>query len=166
MNEPHFPRLILLRHGQAEPYRIDDASRALVPQGIAEVRRSAEFLAAQGYLPTALIASPYRRAQQTADVVKQHLALQQVIASEALLMPDADVAQTGALLAATMECMAKEHDRAVLLVATHMPLVAGLRQYFTGEARGFPTGALTVVERRLQEQGGADWRLLTDFAPG
>ncbi|HEX4911683.1 MAG TPA: histidine phosphatase family protein [Permianibacter sp.] len=160
------PLLILLRHGQAEPYRLDDASRALVAQGEAQVARSAAFLAAQGYVPTALLASPYRRAQQSAECIQQQLALSQPISRESLLVPDADVVQTGALLAATLESLMAGPQRPVLLAASHMPLVASLRGYFVGAERGFQTGALCVIERHQAGAGLIDWRLLAEFDPG
>lgn len=159
------PLLILLRHGQAEPYRLDDASRALVAQGRAEVARSAAFLAARECVPTALLASPYRRAQQTAEIIREQMALSQVLGVESLLVPDADVVQAGALLAATLDTLAAGPQRPVLLVATHMPLVASLRRYFVGSERGFPTGALCVIERHLTGKGLVDWRLLAEFDP-
>lgn len=159
------PLLILLRHGQAEPYRLDDASRALVAPGRAEIARSAAFLAARAYVPTAVLASPYRRAQQTAEIIQQQLALSRLIETESLLVPDVDVVQAGALLAATLDTLAAGLARPVLLAATHMPLVASLRRYFVGSERGFPTGALCVIERHLTEKGLVDWRLLAEFDP-
>jgi len=54
-----------MRHGEAEPYRSDDASRALTVTGKAAVASK------QKLLPDvdSLIVSPYLRALQTADIL-------------------------------------------------------------------------------------------------
>ena len=146
------PMLILLRHGQAEPYRADDAGRALVPAGVAEVERSAAFLQQQGWLPRKLLASPYRRAQETAAIVQRQLAASTPLLTEPMLQPDCDAANTGSLLAALVD--------QPLLVATHMPLVSGLLRYFVGQDVGFATGSLAVLVKDAQR-----WRLLARFDP-
>lgn len=58
-------RLFLMRHGEAEPYRLDDASRALTNRGRAIVATK------QRHLPAVdrMVVSPYLRALQTADIL-------------------------------------------------------------------------------------------------
>ena len=61
--------LILMRHGQAEPYQTDDAARRLTSKGIAEVQSVAEQLLALDIRPNKILASSYQRALQTAELI-------------------------------------------------------------------------------------------------
>lgn len=65
--------LWLLRHGEAEARSRSDAGRPLTERGRKEVRRSAEHLRGQ---PLAhILVSPYLRAQQTAELIRETLGL-------------------------------------------------------------------------------------------
>ena len=66
-------RLWLLRHGEAEPQAASDAARELTAHGRKEVQQAAAQLA--GRPLTAIVASPYVRAQQTAELVRSELGL-------------------------------------------------------------------------------------------
>lgn len=65
--------LWLLRHGEAEPRARSDAERPLTERGRKEVRRSAERL--RGRALAHILVSPYLRAQQTAELVRESLGL-------------------------------------------------------------------------------------------
>jgi phosphohistidine phosphatase len=65
--------LWLLRHGEAEPRARSDAERALTERGRKEVRKSAEHL--RGRELAHILVSPYLRAQQTAELVRETLGL-------------------------------------------------------------------------------------------
>ena len=65
--------LWLLRHGEAEARARNDAERPLTERGRKEVRRSAERL--RGRPLQYILASPYLRAQQTAEIVREVLGL-------------------------------------------------------------------------------------------
>ena len=65
--------LWLLRHGEAEARARSDAERPLTERGRKEVRRSAERL--RGRPLQYILASPYLRAQQTAEIVREGLGL-------------------------------------------------------------------------------------------
>jgi phosphohistidine phosphatase len=58
--------LLLLRHAKAlrQPAD-DDLERALAPEGIEACARMGRFLKAAGFVPTALLTSPARRARET-----------------------------------------------------------------------------------------------------
>lgn len=81
-------RLYLLRHGEAEPHAASDALRRLTERGIREVRQSAEALRAAGI--QRVLASPYRRAQETAALVMQVLGLEGPLVTVDWLTPDTD----------------------------------------------------------------------------
>lgn len=65
--------LWLLRHGEAEPRARNDAERPLTERGRKEVRKSAERL--RGRELAHILVSPYLRAQQTAELVRETLRL-------------------------------------------------------------------------------------------
>ncbi len=61
--------IYLLRHAEAEP-GFPDHSRLLHASGREHARRLGDFLRAkQAFKPTVLLCSPYRRAQQTAELL-------------------------------------------------------------------------------------------------
>ena len=82
-------KLWLLRHGEAEPKARTDAERNLTDAGFAEVRRNAEHLFGQPL--QAILASPYSRAQQTAEIVRQELGFGQAIETVPWLTPDSEL---------------------------------------------------------------------------
>ncbi len=63
-------QLYLMRHGQAEPMSTDDTSRALTSHGRAEVHQVATNHLAEHTFDQVFV-SPYLRAQQTLDVIKE-----------------------------------------------------------------------------------------------
>ena len=65
----------LLRHGIAEdaPPGKSDADRALTPEGRQKLRRVLGRARAAGVEPTLILASPYRRAVETAEVAVESL---------------------------------------------------------------------------------------------
>jgi broad specificity phosphatase PhoE len=80
--------LLLARHGQSR----GNLDRSLGPDtGLTEIGRQqaaqlGDWLARQGYAPTALYCSPLRRARQTAEIVNTHFGLEIVL--------DADLRET------------------------------------------------------------------------
>ena len=80
-------KLWVLRHGEAEPYGSrPDSERALTAHGREEALRSAAELIGQPI--TAIYASPYLRAQQTAELVRDALGFQPDIRTVEWLTPD------------------------------------------------------------------------------
>ena len=104
----------ILRHGEAEGHAPTDAERNLTEHGRAEVLRSAAHLIGQPL--GAIIASPYVRAQQTAQLVRDVLGFEPEIRTVPWLTPDGDVQQVLKKL---------DSDDDVLLVS-HQPLVGNL----------------------------------------
>ncbi len=69
-------RLCLLRHahaGDATRWLDDDDLRPLTEKGRAQAERVGRLLAAAGYRPDAVLASPLVRARATAEIVAAHL---------------------------------------------------------------------------------------------
>ncbi|WP_282396751.1 phosphohistidine phosphatase SixA [Pseudomonas sp. PS01298] len=107
-------KLWVLRHGEAEGHARSDAERNLTEHGRAEVLRSAEHLIGQPL--SAILASPYVRAQQTAHLVREALGFQPEIRTVPWLTPDGNPQQVLEKL---------DTDDNVLLVS-HQPLVGSL----------------------------------------
>lgn len=107
-------KLWVLRHGEAQGHARTDAERNLTEHGRAEVLRSAAHLIGQPL--SAIIASPYVRAQQTAQLVREVLGFEPAIRTVPWLTPDGDVQQVLREL---------DTDDNVLLVS-HQPLVGSL----------------------------------------
>jgi phosphohistidine phosphatase len=81
-------KLWLLRHGEAEPRARSDAERALTEHGRKEVRKSAKRL--RGEVLAHILVSPYRRAQQSAELVRETLGLDLPLTTLDWLTPDDD----------------------------------------------------------------------------
>lgn len=107
-------KLWILRHGEAEGHARTDAERNLTEHGRGEVLRSAAHLIGQPL--SAIIASPYVRAQQTAQLVREALGFEPEIRTVAWLTPDGNPLQVLQQL---------DNDDTVLLVS-HQPLVGSL----------------------------------------
>jgi phosphohistidine phosphatase len=131
-------KLWVLRHGEAHTQAASDAVRELTPLGREQVLLSAARLAGQ---PLTLLASPYVRAQQTAERVREALGLDAVV-TVPWLTPDSDALKVIAGLS-------NYQDGAVLLVS-HQPLVGALISVLTRGNYRHPepmgTGSLACLE--------------------
>lgn len=111
-------RLFVLRHGRAEPHRVDDASRELVPSGRDDVRVVVERQQAM-LAGVCIWSSPYLRALQTA-----------AIAADVLGLPAEPAHVTDNLTpCAQVHDLLQEMYLAklpALLIASHQPLVGDL----------------------------------------
>lgn len=151
-------RVWILRHGQAEPSATSDAERRLTDAGRAEVAGMAEQLA--GHALEAIIASPYRRAQQTAELMREQLGFRRSIITVDWLTPDSDPL-------AVLDELADRVEGEVLLVS-HQPLVGQLLSLLVdGHRQGhypMPTAALACLEMPLPAAGVAGLISLADPA--
>ncbi|MBD9397579.1 phosphohistidine phosphatase SixA [Pseudomonas sp. PDM11] len=108
-------KLWLLRHGQAQAEARSDAARELTAHGREEVRQSLEHL--RGRALTILV-SPYVRAQQTASLVHEALALQAPLQTVPWLTPDSDPRDSLARL--------QKLSGTELLLVSHQPFIGAL----------------------------------------
>lgn len=84
-------RLFLVRHGTAEEkLGKRDPERALTKEGREEVALVAPLLAAALEEPLRLLSSPYLRAEQTAEVLREKMGLDEKIAPTDALLPESD----------------------------------------------------------------------------
>lgn len=107
-------RVWVLRHGEAEGHARSDAQRKLTDHGREEVLRSAAHLIGRDI--RAIIASPYVRAQQTAQLVREALGFEPEIRTVAWLTPESNPLDVLKHL---------DNDDDVLLVS-HQPFVGEL----------------------------------------
>jgi len=108
-------RVDLLRHGRAEPAGAGgDAARTLTVAGAEAVRRLGERLGAEGWWPDRVLASPYRRAIETAECVLAAAGVTRAIERTVELEPERDPADLELLLAAD--------PAAHMLLVSHQPL--------------------------------------------
>ncbi|WP_347908341.1 phosphohistidine phosphatase SixA [Pseudomonas grandcourensis] len=111
-------KLWVLRHGEAEPYGTrPDSERALTDHGRKEVLSSAARL--MGEPLTAIYASPYLRAQQTAQLVREALGFEPEIRTVEWLTPDTDPDKVAEQLVSVSN----------VLLVSHNPLVGHLLSY-------------------------------------
>lgn len=133
-------RIWILRHGQAEAAAATDAERALTDVGREEVSRMASLL--RGQPVDAVLASPYRRAQQTAEIVCSEIGFARGISTVPWLTPDDEPSQCLGFLA--------ERTEGNLLLVSHQPLVSQLVSLLVeGHRRGhypMPTAGLVCLD--------------------
>lgn len=124
----------LLRHGQAEPKACTDAERALTPAGRLEVEGAAAHL--QGRPLEAILVSPYRRAQQTAEIVRQVLGFTGPVDTVPWLTPESDPSDA-------MLYLDRRSEQQLLLV-THQPFVGVFGGWLVSGHRDAPLPMATA----------------------
>lgn len=138
-------KLWLLRHGEAEPRARTDAERNLNEAGRLEVRDSAAHL--QGRNLQAILVSPYNRAQQTAEIVRQVLGFSGTLETVPWLTPESD--PDDALL-----YLGRRSEAEILLV-THQPLVGALGGLLVNGRRDTSLPMATASLAELEGEGVA-----------
>lgn len=133
-------KLWLLRHGEAEPKARTDAERNLTGKGRVEVERAATYLQEQPL--QAILASPYQRAQQTAEIIRQALGFAGPVETVPWLTPETDPAD--ALL-----YLDRRTEQDILLV-THQPFVGVFGGWLIGGHRNAPLPMTTASLAELE----------------
>lgn len=82
-------KLYLVRHGEAKPAEIDP-SRGLTAKGIQDVTKVAEFLSNARFALNEIFHSGKTRAQQTASILADHIAVQRGVFDAEGLSPNDD----------------------------------------------------------------------------
>lgn len=135
-------RLILMRHGKAEPAEADsdDHARRLVPVGAAQAEATAAALRASGYRPDAALVSDAARAVET------------FVAAD-FGLPDHRVLFDRTLYGGAVHSLAKLGDNlpddvGTLVVIGHNPELESLVRGLSGALVGLGTGDAAVLERQ------------------
>ncbi len=136
-------RIWLLRHGQAEPQARRDAERELTAHGRKEVLQSAGHLA--GHPLDGILASPYVRAQQTAELVREALGFDGAVGTAPWLMPDDDPRDV-------LRFLDNRSERNLLLVS-HQPLIGSLGGLLVHGSRDEALPMATASLAELEGEG-------------
>ncbi|MFP5429536.1 MAG: SixA phosphatase family protein [Gammaproteobacteria bacterium] len=152
-------RLVLVRHGEAEPLRLTDSDRALTGRGHEQAKATGRWLASIAPSSCVLACSSYRRARETANNVLT------VLPQAALHVIPHVTPEDGVQKASrSIEGVASGD---MLVVVTHMPLVAALVGWLEHgvprEGRPFALAEARVFELEVWGPGMA--RQIDGFVP-
>jgi phosphohistidine phosphatase len=110
-------RIWILRHGEAERETRRDSERALTARGSEDAKAVGIFLSSVISASLQVFASPYKRAQQTAQAALQALPQQRIVTVD-WLKPDTDPQ----VVVRSLEKLSPED----ILLVSHQPLVSAL----------------------------------------
>ncbi|AKG72323.1 MULTISPECIES: phosphohistidine phosphatase SixA [Serratia] len=141
-------QVLIMRHGEAALDAASDAVRPLTVCGRDESRQMAAWLNTKSVDIERVLVSPYLRAEQTLETVREALTLPE---GEEVL-PELTPGGDAGLVSCYLQALAKEGIGAVLVVS-HLPLVGYLvAELCPGECPPmFATSAIANVE--LSEDG-------------
>lgn len=146
-------RLFVVRHGEAEPNKIDDASRILTARGQAQVNELWQALNQRGVKINRLVASPFKRTQQTAQLIT-HFYPNVEIESHPCLLSESEPQ-------AVFDWLMEQPQEDGLVLVSHMPLVAILVGMLTDCASArlpFTPGMVASIEMEVAAVSGARLR--------
>ncbi len=144
-------RILLVRHAEAVSGEdIDDASRSLSEHGRATAERVATALLTHGLAPSAFVASPRLRTQQTAEIFAKVFGFQGTIECAPCLCYTRPASQ------AARELGARAGE---VLAFGHMPTLAEISQLL---CRGNGLSSFAPSEALLIDSGRALWSIDPD----
>ena len=156
--------IYLLRHGIAEDRAGgDDADRALTAEGRQKLRRVLARAAKAGVTPSLVLASPLKRAVETAEVAAELLRYRKKIVQTDSLLPEA------APDAFWEEVRSRRHETA-LLAAGHEPMMSATVAWLLGAPAikvEMKKGALVRIDLEHfgpRPQGALRWMLTPRLA--
>lgn len=163
-------QVFIMRHGEAVSQAASDSQRALTSNGRQQSQHMASWLLAQQISVEQILVSPYRRAIQTADAMRQVIAEQapasinrwQQYHIQHTLTPNGDAGQVSTdlrLLAA--------QGISSLLVISHLPLVGYLVADLCPPQPPmmFATSAISCITLADHGNGVLNWYLSPDQLP-
>ena len=147
----------IVRHGEAG-MAASDFERPLTDSGRKHVRQVAERFAARNEMGSLkILASPLKRAQQTAQIWADVLGMPMMITTEAGITPEGNVIQFARKLA---------EQNAAWLVVSHFPFVPSLASLLmTGQKErvriSVPTGTVISLMPDMEPGRMGEYRLLS-----
>ena len=133
-------KLLLMRHGEAEPNAQIDSDRPLTLYGREQVSAVARRLSEMDLQVEGSMVSPYLRARQTAAIMSGTMPGSWPEQISDAITPDQPA--EGAALA-----IARCFDTAVTgLVVMHQPIISCLVYYLTGQDEAMGTANLAIIE--------------------
>ncbi len=146
-----------MRHGAAELDAASDSVRPLTTGGRDDSRQMAAWLSTKPVDIERVLVSPYLRAQQTLEAVREALPLPE----GAEVLPELTPGGDAGLVSCYLQALAKEGVGAVLVIS-HLPLVGYLvAELCPGEsAPMFATSAIADVELAADGSAGSfEWQV-------
>lgn len=146
-------KVLIVRHGQAEPNKGDDAARSLTSLGESQVSELWNALQERGVKPSRIVASPFKRTQQTAALI-------------AAFYPDV-IVETAQVLTGdnlpedVFAWLQEQPEKDGLVLVSHMPLVAILTGQLTDCAQArlpFVPGMVACLDMEVAAVSGARLR--------
>ncbi len=157
-------RIYLLRHGIAEDgIGKPDSERALTAEGKKKLHEVMKTLRGAEMKPTLVISSPYRRAQETAQIAMADLGYQGQLETCGALTPDSNPRDAWA------EMRTKKAEQEVLLVG-HEPLFSSLTAFLLNSPSlivDFKKGGIVSIDMMgftAQPHGVLRWYLTPKLA--
>ena len=157
--------IYLLRHGIAEDARngMRDADRALTPEGSKKLRAVLQKAAAASVSPSLILASPLRRARQTAEIAANVFGYREEILTSGALEP-------GSSPESVWEELRLHKDEPQVLLAGHEPLFSALMAYLLEAPTlrvDFKKGALARIDgeaANASPRGVLRWMITSKLA--
>lgn len=143
--------IYVMRHGEAEPYRANDATRELTETGREQVRATARWLT-QNALPSRgfdmALVSPYQRARQTCEEVACCCSIENFEITDCIT-PEASPKLAADYVSAILTSHRQQQKPLQhLLLVSHMPMVSYLVDEFCATQSGqlFATAGVAVLK--------------------
>lgn len=146
-------KMLIVRHGEAEPLQTDDASRQLTAKGAEQVTALWQTLRDKEVKVTRLVASPFTRTQQTAALIAAYYPGLEVEYDEVLLSESEPQA--------VLDWLSAQPQKDGLVLVSHMPLVAiltGMLTESTSARLPFVPGMVTCLDVEVAAIAGARLR--------
>lgn len=145
-------QLLLMRHGEAEPYSTKDELRNLTPYGEVQSQKAGRWLKQQFEQMDFALVSPYVRAQQTLQVVQRELDIGQSRIYE-------DIVPSGnpALVHDYVDAFLLDNPSiSSLLIVCHLPIVSFLADNFCQQQQSalFATSAILSIDYDVSKSCG------------
>lgn len=149
-------KIVIMRHGQAEPQAATDFERPLTMLGLQQASAAGSCLSALGFSFDQMWVSPYLRTQQTADQVLAQLPVSKRISLD-LLVPETRPLDLISAIG--------EQSYQNLLLVSHQPLVSSLVASLAGEHVPMSPSSMALLEIPIAAADCAELQWLR-HAPG
>jgi len=145
-----------MRHGQADYAEKIDSQRNLTLHGISEVKVMGSWLKESMVTIDTIFVSPFKRAQQTAQLIAESFDNVMVMSTLDFITPSGNAKQVHDYL----DSVTDDFDN--LLIVSHMPLVSYLVAELTADNQSpiFQTAAIAQIDYDVKKMKGHLVRLI------
>lgn len=152
-------QIFIMRHGQASPLGVSDEQRLLTEQGKLEAVVMTKWLHDEKFKFDQILVSPYKRAQQTANILADSLSALSPLTTLDIITPSGNASEVHDYIDGV--CELKRMN--TLLIVSHMPLVSYLVAELTVEQDSpiFQTAAIAQIDYDTKRMKGHLIRLVS-----